>query len=511
VPLFLSVSGQTADMINLGFPQLRELIRGRVMDGKITVLTSPYSPAAYTLMDRWQTVYLLRRGRASCAAIWETAENAAAGLSGGQYDLSIPEKLGDAGVELLLGGVAADDFQAESIKETPVVVGGPGDRSLAVAPSCGEADRAEILADPGAAARKIGAMVNEKTGSSAKAALAVRIPADASFKRKGDKGDPETAIKEFFAGLSGAPGLEIVSGLPSPPPPDAACCWVSPRGDYSRFVSDDSERELMGRIQNCLRRLGDLEQNRRLSEFQGGQDIAMQVLLVDEARRQLSLAANPGVSGPEAHKDKRALAGSSIASAERLIETAEALYSEGITFEAVEIPEWQYADGELPGGSSPIFSSPRSEFWSAVELPHVTVGGGDGDVPDAAVWAGGRRIENWPAGFEAETVEEEWGWYRTEKLFLPPQWDGRPLLLLFDGLAGDAYVVVNGEWQQAVSRPEEWRPVESEWGGKLYGRLLMDATEILKPGRDNRLLIKIRNRSGVRGIYGRSVVISPVK
>jgi hypothetical protein len=34
---------------------------------------------------------------------------------------------------------------------------------------------------------------------------------------------------------------------------------------------------------------------------------------------------------------------------------------------------------------------------------------------------------------------------------------------------------------------------------------------MLRPGRDNRLLIKIKNTSGIRGIYGRAVVISPVE
>jgi hypothetical protein len=94
------------------------------------------------------------------------------------------------------------------------------------------------------------------------------------------------------------------------------------------------------------------------------------------------------------------------------------------------------------------------------------------------------------------------GWYRTQ-VTVPARFTGRKLQLNFGGVFGQVLVWVNGEFAGYQSYGRPW------WYNRVKQNYDMDVTEVVKPGQENVIVVRVNNEHEWGGIFRRVLLWSP--
>ena len=510
VKIHFSPTGFTADLYGVFFPIAKNRWQKAIEEKRVSISTISYSNPLYTMNPQEDIVRNVVKGIACVKSIWKPVVENFGYIDKNEFDLTIPKKLDDGGIIYSIIPrihiLTSEEKLAENLEKVwynkgVVTINGADGGQLTCLLSEGTESLTNIV--KGNWKKEIDKInqikeINKKRGGG----ILLMYLANAEFLYS-PNGPVEENIKGFETFIIELKKLSFLKFTT----PEEYFTLQKPEGqytidygmDYTHWTKDESDHYINEKIVQNRRKLLNIKKQIQLAELRK-RNISETKILYEEAWTHMMLSQTSNALGLNPSNEKIEYGKLQTDITELIITDCAGLLDETKKLEKTDVKEWRFAVGEIPGKSNPVWPSVNISNWEKVVFPHST------KIKEVITrdWVKSKNIENFP-GFFPETQTTDWNWYRTDNLKIPKDYFGRPIYLIFDGLAGNALICVNGFYQYTASHQESDEPSEySPNEPNEYGKFAIYISNLINPpDKENIVAIKIKNVSGMAGIYGK--------
>lgn len=509
--IHMSLTGFTADMYSVFFPVAKYRWQKALERGQVSFSAWSYSYPLYTMNQKEDIVRNVIKGIACLKTAWSPINEKIGGLPENRFDLTIHRKLNDSGIIYSFVPRVqiptpewdySEDWQKPWFHKGVITLDGADGGQLICLLSGGTENLANII--KGNQQKAIDTIykiqeINKKMGGG----MLIMFGADAEFlyTPQGLQAGAVEGLDKFLTELEKIPFLKFITpeeylNIQKP----EARYTIDYGQDYSYWTKEESDYYIIENVTKNRKNLLDLKEKLKIAEFRR-RDISEAKMLYEEAWIHAMLSQNSDALGLHPSSDKIEYGKIQTQITEKIIDDCLSLLNKTKKLEKTETKrDWRFAVGETPGKANPVWPAVNVDMWEKVVFPNAT----KRKEIRTRDWVKSKNIENFP-GFFPDNQIIDWTWYRTDNLIVPEDYYDKSIYLIFDGIAGNALVCVNGLFQYTASHQESDEPLENN--PDEYGKFIVYANNLINPpGKENTVAVKIKNVSGLAGIYGKIYV-----